>query len=282
MWENLVVLPIMHAHERLTRSKPDEDGALADVDFALRGIAAVKVATPQDDPNRARVEILEIRVSGLRDLIQELRGKAKSSSDLERQMIEWRAEATALGPELTHRPRRPPDESTDADSSAASKAPSGGESGRSEASTQAGGAEASTMAVPRLWRDLVVDYLWKGQQAMDRSADEAKWWFIHAANNSGYFAYGTPVGDPNRLRQYRLFHGLVTLSELVSARAGHLDAMLIDSADVAYDHAMTLLKRLTGQPVGEEPAAPEATEPEFTWESREGVPFVNDTNLERP
>ena len=123
LWDDLVQLPLARAYEKLSRSKPEEEAALTEIDFALRGIGTIKAATPTSDENHARLDILEIRVTGLRDLVREAVGKGKSSAKLETQMIEWRAEASALGPELTHGPKKPQDEPTDSASADAKCVP---------------------------------------------------------------------------------------------------------------------------------------------------------------
>ena len=95
MWNDQVSLPLAKASERLSRAQPDLDGAPPLLDDALRGIRLVKAATPADDQNFTRIQILERRVEGVRDLVAEQRGQPMP---IEKEMIRLRAEAATLGP----------------------------------------------------------------------------------------------------------------------------------------------------------------------------------------
>ncbi len=95
VWNDQVTLPLAKASERLSREKPDLDGAAPLLDEGLRGIRLVKAATPADDQNFTRIEILERRVEGVRDLVAEQRGNAVP---IEKEMIGLRAEGPPLAP----------------------------------------------------------------------------------------------------------------------------------------------------------------------------------------
>ena len=145
------------------------------------------------------------------------------------------------------------------------------------------------MTVAQLWREVVVDNMWRGQRAFDRDVvDDAQFSFLLATNNIAYFALGTPKDDPNRLRLIRLVHGVGTISDMIGQKTGLLDGVIVDSADTAYELASAMGRRLLGQPVEDEAAAEDAnevnSEPAFTWESegQEKKPFVNDTELMKP
>ena len=55
VWNDQVMMPLAKASERLSREKPDLDGAPPLLDEALRAIRLVKAATPADDQNFTRI-----------------------------------------------------------------------------------------------------------------------------------------------------------------------------------------------------------------------------------
>ena len=104
IWDAQVVVPLARAAERLARDKPDLKGARPELESALGTIATLRNATPAEDPNHVRLQIVERRARGPLDLVDRRLGGKAAGHPLENGMIEVRAEAASLGPLLEHMP----------------------------------------------------------------------------------------------------------------------------------------------------------------------------------
>jgi hypothetical protein len=283
LWNELVVLPVARAYDRLSLDKPDYDSASRELQTTSLGIRTVKAATPADDKNLPRISVLEARVEGLRELIAEKRGQGKSDFEISTEMRDRRFEAEGLQPQLIHGPwvEDLRENATDAKPSEPTTVPA-------EAPGPSNNRDAKKdESVPELFHDLVVTDIWKGQQAF--SADgpvNAHTYFLMASMNALRFQGGTPEGHPNRLKLMKLTQELTTLADILGTKYGAAQTAPLDQAADAYDFAKQMGKLLTGQPdddeVGADAAQAGSGEPAFTWEGKENEPFVNDTALERP
>jgi hypothetical protein len=261
IWVDLVVRPLGRARERVEPETRDLPAALQEIDTALRGVTSVKNATPKEDPNYPRIEILERSVSGLRDLVQEASGKGKSEDALKRDMIVWRTEAVAFGGKLEWADPSP--------------AAAGDDKGQGGAGSHAGSPAA-------LWKELVVDNLWEGQKKYDESPAFAYTYYGDALLRTYWFLERLPEGNPKRLELYRLQAGLSTTADLIRSRTDHADLPLVDRTMDAFETAAFLGDYLTGKepPQGVGGPATGGQEPNFTWE-RPSEPAKDDTALER-
>ena len=249
IWHDLVVRPLARARERLDRRPAEPDGALQDIDTALAGIASVKNATPTEDDNHIRLEILERRVRGFRDLVAKVTGKGKDDRAIERDMIAWRAEAVALGKEFDE--------------------PSG---------------DIYPNTNPADWKEAVVDGLWSGQQAFSQGDLAAaimdyRWVGIRILKAKRW------VPGYHYFKLLRLEAGVEATTRQMQSRTENNDA-LTEAASDAFETADVLGKHLTGKPVDDEDEEPRADargakDPDFTWE-RPREPVKDDTALERP
>ena len=249
IWQDLVVRPLARARERLDRRPAEPDAALQDIDTALAGIASVKNATPTEDVNHIRLEVLERRVRGFRDLVATVVGKGKDDRAIERDMIAWRAEAVALGKEFNE--------------------PTG---------------DIYPNTDPADWTVLVVDRLWRGQQAfsqgdIENAISEYLWAEIRIMKFTRW------VPGYHYFKLLRLEAGIEATVRMMQSRTENNDA-LTEAAIGAYETADVLGKHLTGKPVADEdeeprPDARGAKDPDFTWE-RPSEPVKDDTELERP
>jgi hypothetical protein len=249
MWQDLVVRPLARARERLDRRPAEPEAALQDIDSALAGIGSVKNATPTEDDNHIRLEILERRVRGFRDLVASVAGKGKDDRAIERDMIAWRAEAVELGKEFNE--------------------PTG---------------DIYPNTDPADWKVLVVDHLWHGQQAFSQGEMEtAIFDYLKAAIHVLKFTKWVP--GYHYFALLRLEAGVEATTRQMQSRSENNGA-LIEAAIGAYETADVLGKHLTGKPVADEddeprPDAQGAKDPDFTWE-RPSEPVKDDTALERP
>ena len=278
MWNDMVLMPITRAYGLLGADKPDLERASRELEFASRGIKAVKAGTPANDPNLASIRVLETRVDGLMALVAQQRGRGKSDFELEKDMIDRRLEAETLGPKLAG---TPPSTSTDpsapvptsasADTSASPKSPA-----------------ATTSQPSSEWHDDVVANLWEGHKAFAQdNAEGARTYFLIAQITLLHYVIDTPVGDPNRVDLINLYQGVISIADIISNKAtGTSGRDGLQQAADAYIFAEQIGKYLAGQPADDtelEEDAPSAPgEPAFTWESGDKKPFVNDTELLRP
>ena len=266
MWNDQVSLPLAKASERLSRAQPDLDGAPPLLDDALRGIRLVKAATPADDQNFIRIQILERRVEGVRDLVAEQRGHPML---IEKEMIRLRAEAATLGPELKYAPRFAGD-------------PEVAESGQSQPPQQ----PTSKGAIDEYWQSGVIGNMWRAQQLAQDNPGLAVQISSYAASYIVRFRNAIPENEPaTRLKLNLLYDGLDTIIAIFEARGGTADpTRLRDAAIDTYNTAEVVGKYITGQSVNDDEATEKIDpneEPSFTWE-RERPPFKDDTALERP
>src|SRR5437762_1504176 len=104
IWNAQVVLPLARAADRLGRDKPDLKGARPGVETALGTVTTLKSATPASDPNQVRFQIVERRVRGVLELVDQRLGQSPKGHALENQMIEVRNEVSSFGPTLKHMP----------------------------------------------------------------------------------------------------------------------------------------------------------------------------------
>lgn len=251
IWQDLVIRSLARARERLDRRPSEPDSALQDIDTALAGIASVKNATPIEDDNHIRLEILERRVRGFRDLVSAVAGKGNGKDDraIEGDMIAWRAEAVELGKQFNE-PTGDPYANTD----------------------------------PADWKEAVIDDLWAGQQAfsqgdIDKAIMDYRWAEVHILQFERW------VAGYHRFKLLRLHAGVEATVRLMQSRTENNGA-LMEAAIDAYETADVLGKHLTGKPVPDvdeeqKPDAGGAQDPDFTWE-RPMEPVKDDTALERP
>jgi hypothetical protein len=255
VWNDQVTLPLAKASERLSREQPDLDGAAPLLDEGLRGIRLVKAATPADDQNFTRIEILERRVEAVRSLVAEQRG---NQVPVEKEMIRLRAEAADVGTELKYAPKLD-----------GSEAPH----------------PADKAALAEFWQAGVIKHMWQGQQEAQDSPVVARISLRLAATNILRLRNGIPDGEPaTRLKLVKLYDGLEGITAILDERSGSDVSRLRDLAIDAYGTAEVVGKWITGQSVDDDEVAEKFDpneEPAFTYE-RERPPFKDDTALERP
>ncbi|MEZ0241671.1 MAG: hypothetical protein ACAH65_12825 [Chloroflexota bacterium] len=308
VWDKQVVLPLARAAERLGRDKPDLEGARPELETARGTIAMLRAATPAEDSNHVRLEIVERRARGPLDLIDRRLGRSSKGRPLENGMIEVRAEAASLGPLLEHMPDqdtliqkgavRSPASAAQAQGpasgpvAAAPASPASPEPGNApvEAADSAttatadGGAVAGGPSIAEVWKVLVVDRFWSGQKAMEETPYLGYFDWTVAISRITEFYEAAPPGHPTRFPLLKLFTDAMQVHDLM----GELDREfagdpLADRAEEAYGTAVEMGEILSGQPSTdtEGPEGGEPGEPDFTWE-RERPPMKNDTDLERP
>lgn len=298
VWDRQVVLPLARAAERLGRDKPDLEGARPELETARRTIATLREATPAEDPNHVRLEIVERRARGPLDLIDRRLGRSSKGRPLENGMIEVRAEAASLGPLLEHMPDqhvliqkgavRSPASAAQAQGPAsgppAAAPASPGSATAAPVDAASAGAGAGGPSIAEVWKVLVVDRFWSGQKAMDETPYLGYFDWTVAISRITEFYEAAPPGHPTRFPLLKLFTDAMQVHDLM----GELDREfagdpLADRAEEAYGTAVEMGEILSGQPSTdtEAPEGGQPGEPDFTWE-RERPPMKNDTDLERP
>ena len=224
-------------------------------------------------------------------------------------MIKVRSDAATLGPFLEHVPEEYlPDSGSDAAPAQEPRTQSpeiGQGSARppaprlpAEAPVEAGPAAAAKPSeaaspgeagnsIADIWKLLVIDRLWSGQQAWAHGDLQAAWGdYTVATTRILQFNIAAPEGHPTLLRLLSLAAGVESIKDLMTERGREYGGdPLVDRAIEAYETAVVMAGNFGGpaSSTSETPAGAQepTTEPDFTWE-RERPPFKDDTALERP
>ena len=319
VWDAQVVVPLARAADRLGRAEADPKGAKADIETALRTISTIRTATRGDDPNGGRLQVTERRTRGVLDLVDQRLGGGKNGDQIIiNDMIKVRSEAATLGPLVEHWPEvAQPDSGSDAEPAQepGTQTPEPGQ-GTAQApaprlpaeapvetapATAATPSEAASLgaageSIADLWKFVVIDRLWSGQQAFGHGdSHKAMYDYNMATLRILQFQDAPPEGHPNLLRLLNLAAGVESIGDLMTERDREFGGdPLVDRAFAAYETAVLMAGNFGGpesSSTSETPAGAQrpgslsedssTTEPDFTWE-RERPPFKDDTALERP
>jgi hypothetical protein len=257
MWTAEVIVPL----GRVTFLVEEEGmslGAMRRLIQALEAIMNVLGATPRDDPNRLRVQVLARMIGALLELVSLRGGNKSTNQELLADMILWRSQAVDLEPLIRHAP----------------------------------GKKDGTESPAQAWHQLVVLPLGRAQVRLEQSPGEAIQGYLHAFEGILLTLQATPRDDPVRLRITSLSVGVRGMLDLLEATTGLGSPDVTGRAIEAFQAAEALGARLAGKPLPS-PSGPAETagdvakgqetgkEPQFTWE-RQGGPILDSDQLERP
>jgi hypothetical protein len=254
-WRTEVIVPL----GRVTFLLEEEGvpvGAMRRLNQALKAILEVLAATPRDDPNWHRVQLLGRMVNALSDLVAIRGGSKPTHQELVADMIIWRRRAVELEPLIRHAP--------------------------------GGGSESPVQA----WHELVVLPMGRAQVRLEHAPEEAVQGYLHAVEGIMLTRQATPGDDPARIRISSLLVAVQGMLDRLQAVTGLGSPDLVGRAIETFQAAEALGARLAGKPAPGPSGAAEkrgnaaeaestAEEPPFTWE-REGGPIMDSDQLERP